>query len=204
MAELQDLHTALQSLAASGKTAKVSFYFVAEDGKLQSGSIAVEQGQHCHVNFRGLASNQALTEIAGLQFAKVSSLPAVTVDHGPHPVPMSVVLDKLDPRKRPTPAPATAPAPPVASAPAAAPAAVAAPAKPAHVFYSHLSMQADALALLEPLFGVGAERKMEEFAKLSPPMQHPREFLDRCRQHAAMMLGPRKAEELFQAIFDKL
>lgn len=200
MADLQDLHTALQLLAASGKTAKVSFYFVAEDGKLASASIAVEQGEHCHVNFRGLASNLALTEIAGLQFAKVSSLPAVTVDHGPNPVPMSVVLDKLDPRKRPV---AAAPAPaPSAPAPVAVP--VAEAAKPAHVFYSHLSMQADALALLEPLFGVGAERKMEEFAKLSPPMQHPREFLDRCRQHAAMMLGPRKAEELFQAIFDKL
>lgn len=200
MAELQDLHAALQSLAASGKTAKVSFYFVADDGKLASGSIAVEQGQHCHVNFRGLASNLALTEIAGLQFAKVSSLPAVTVDHGPNPVAISVVLDKLDPRKRPAPVQA----PPAASAPAPTPAPAAEPAKPAHVFYSHLSMQADALALLEPLFGVGAERKMEEFAKLSPPMQHPREFLDRCRQHAAMMLGPRKAEELFQPIFDKL
>lgn len=202
MADLQDLHTALQLVAAAGKTAKVSFYFVAEDGKLQSGSIAVEQGQHCHVNFRGLASNLALTEIAGLRFAKVSALPAVTVDHGPNPVPMSVVLDQLDPRKRPVAVvPALAPA---ASVPVQISAPVAEPVKPAHVFYSHLSMQADALALLEPLFGVGAERKMEEFAKLSPPMQHPREFLDRCRQHAAMMLGARKAEELFQPIFDKL
>ena len=202
MAELQDLHAALQLLAASGKTAKVSFYYVAGDGKLQSGSIAVEQGQYCHVNFRGLPSEQALTEIAGLQFAKVSSLPAVTVEHGPHPMLIAVVMDRLDPRKRPAPAPAA----PVAVAPAPSPVAppAAAPAKPAHIFYSHLSMQADALALLEPLFGVGAERKMEEFAKLSPPMQQPREFLDRCRQHAAMMLGPRKAEELFQPIFDKL
>ena len=90
------------------------------------------------------------------------------------------------------------------SATTPAPAPTAAAPKPAHIFYSHLSMQADALALLEPLFGVGAEHKMEEFAKLSPPMQHPRDFLERCRQHAAMMLGPRKAEELFQPIFDKL
>ncbi len=201
MADLQELHTALQLLAAAGKTAKVSFYYVAADGKLQSGSIAVEQGQHCHLNFRGLDADQALAEIPALHFAKVSSLPAVTVEHGPSPVPMARLLDRLDPRKRPAPMPAAAPetaAPPVAVVAAAA------PDKPAHVFYSHLSMQADALALLQPLFGVGAERKMEEFAKLSPPMQHPREFLDRCREHAAMMLGARKAEELFQPIFDKL
>ena len=199
MADLQDLHTALQLLAAGGKTAKLSFYFVAEDGKLQSGSIAVEQGQHCHINFRGLPPEQAMAQIARLQFAKVSSLPAVTVDHGPNPVRTAVLLDRFDPRHQPVPAPA---APPAALAPAPAPTAAA--PKPAHIFYSHLSMQADALALLEPLFGVGAEHKMEEFAKLSPPMQHPRDFLERCRQHAAMMLGPRKAEELFQPIFDKL
>ena len=204
MADLQDLHTALQLLAASGKTAKVSFYFVADDGKLQSGSIAVEQGQFCHLNFRGLSAEQALAEIPGLQFAKVSSLPAITVEHGPHPMLIAVVLDRLDPRKRPAPAPPAAAAIAPAPAPTVEPTPAPSPAKPAHVFYSHLAMQADALALLEPLFGVGAERKLEEFAKLSPPMQHPREFLDRCRQHAAMMLGPRKAEELFQAIFDKL
>jgi hypothetical protein len=201
MADLQDLHTALQLLAAGGKTAKLSFYFVAEDGKLQSGSIAVEQGQLCHINFRGLPPEQAMAQIPHLQFAKVSSLPAVTVDHGPNPVRMAVLLDRFDPRHRPAPAPATS----VVAAPEPAPApAVAVVPKPAHIFYSHLSLQADALAVLEPLFGVGAEHKMEEFAKLSPPMQHPRDFLERCRQHAAMMLGPRKAEELFQPIFDKL
>ena len=199
MADLRDLHAALNLLSASGKTGKVNFYCVGDDGKLQSGSIAVESGQHCHVNFRGLDPNEALELIPGLEFAKVSTLPAVTVEHGPNPMPMAMLLDRLDPRHRPAPAPA-----PVQPPPAPPEAAPAAPAKPAPAFYSHLSLQADALAVLEPLFGVGAERKMEEFAKLSPPMQHPREFLDRCRQHAAMMLGARKAEELFQPIFDKL
>jgi hypothetical protein len=198
MADLGDLHAALQALAASGRTAKVSFYYVGAEGKLQSGSIAVEQGRLCHVALRGLDVAEALDEIPGLQFAKVSTLPAVTVDHGPHPLPMAAMLDRLDPARRPAPA-AVAPPPP---SPAPRPTAV--PDKPAHAFYSHLSMQADALSLLEPLFGVAAERKLEEFARLSPPMQHPREFLDRCRQHAAMMLGARKAEELFQPIFDKL
>lgn len=202
MAELRDLHTALNLLAASGKTAKVSFYYVGDEGKLQSGSIAVEQGQHCHVSFRGLDGEEALEAIPTLQFAKVSSLPAVTVEHGLHPLPMALLLDRLDPRHRPAPPAAPPPSTPAATPPPAV--AEPAPAKPAHVFYSHLALQADALSLLEPLFGVAAERKLEEFARLSPPMQHPREFLDRCRQQAAMMLGARKAEELFQPIFDKI
>ena len=202
MADLHDLHLALQLLAGAGKTAKVSFYHVGEDGKLHSGSIAVERGQVCHVNFQQLPALEALSAIAHLKFAKVGSLPAVTVEISAYPLPMARVLDLLDPRRLP--------APPAAAAPVLAPRApIAAPtpapvAKPAHVFYSHLSLQNDALALLESLFGIGAEKKIEEFARLSPPMQHPQEFLQRCRQHAAMMVGAKKAEELFKPIHDKL
>lgn len=201
MADLQDLHLALQLLAGAGKTAKVSFYHVGDDGKLHSGSIAVEQGQVCHVNFQQMPVLEALREIARLKFAKVSSLPAVTVEISPHPLPMARVLDLLDPRRLPAPVIAVAPA---ASAEAIAAPPPAAAAKPTHVFYSHLSMQNDAQAVLEPLFGIAAEKKIEEFARLSPPMQHPQEFLERCRQHAAMMVGPKKADELFRPIYDKL
>lgn len=199
MADLHDLHLALQLLAGAGKTAKVSFYHVGDDGKLHSGSIAVEQGQVCHVNFQQMPAIEALAAITRLKFAKVSSLPAVTVEISSHPLPMARVLELLDPRKLPAPVIAAAPAAPIESV--AAPASV---AKPAHVFYSHLSMQNDAQALLEPLFGIAAEKKIEEFARLSPPMQHPQEFLERCRQHAAMMVGPKKADELFKPIYDKL
>jgi hypothetical protein len=201
MADLQDLHLALQLLAGAGKTAKVSFYHVGDDGKLHSGSIAVEQGQVCHVNFQQMPALEALDAITRLKFAKVSSLPAVTVEISPHPLPMARVLELLDPRKLPAPVAAVAPAAPLAPA---APATPAPAAKPAHVFYSHLSMQNDAQAVLEPLFGIAAEKKIEEFARLSPPMQHPQEFLERCRQHAAMMVGPKKADELFKPIYDKL
>lgn len=201
MADLQELHLALQKLAGAGKTAKVSFYYVGDDGKLHSGSIAVEQGEVCHVNFQQLPALEALAAIPRLKFAKVSSLPAVTVEISSHPLPMARVLDLLDPRRLPASAAAAAP---VASVqPIAAPAPAAA-AKPAHVFYSHLSMQNDAQAVLEPLFGVAAEKKIEEFARLSPPMQRPQDFLERCRQHAAMMVGPKKADELFKPIYDKL
>lgn len=201
MADLQDLHLALQLLAGAGKTAKVSFYHVGDDGKLHSGSIAVEQGQVCHVNFQQMPAIEALAAITRLKFAKVSSLPAVTVEISSHPLPMARVLDLLDPRRLPAPVVAPAPATSVEVAAASGPV----PAdRPAHVFYSHLSMQNDAQAVLEPLFGIAAGKKIEEFARLSPPLQHPREFLERCRQHAAMMVGPKKADELFKPIYDKL
>jgi hypothetical protein len=53
-------------------------------------------------------------------------------------------------------------------------------------------MRNDAVALLEPLFGVGAEKKVDEFARKSPPHQYPLDFLGKCKQHAAMMVGMRK------------
>jgi hypothetical protein len=74
----------------------------------------------------------------------------------------------------------------------------------AHVFYSHLAMQKDVLALLEPLFGTGAAKKVEEFARQSPPHQYAADFLGKCRQQAAMMVGEKKAAELFQPIYDRL
>lgn len=201
MADLRELHAALASLQQSGKTAKVSFYYTkADDLKMHSGSISVESGAHCYLSLEQLPANEALDAIPGLALAKVASLPAFSISHSGNSVPMSVVLDRLDPGKRPAPVPAPATPAPVAVA-AAVEAAV---AKPAHVFYSHLSMQRDVLDLLQPLFGVGAQKKIDEFAQVSPPINHPADFLDKCRQHAAMMLGPRKAEELFKPLFDKL
>ena len=199
MADLRELHAALASLAQSGKTAKVSFYYTrADDLKMHSGSISVENGTDCYLSLEQLPAEEALEAIVGLALAKVATLPSVSISHIGDAVPMEVVLERLDPGNRPAPAPA-----PVAVEPMAANV-EAAVAQAPHVFYSHLSMQRDVLELLQPLFGVGAQKKIEEFAQVSPPINHPADFLDKCRQHAAMMLGPRKAEELFRPVFDKL
>lgn len=201
MTELRDLHSTLDTLRQAGKTAKVSFYYINEgDSKLQTGSIAVEHGADCYINFQQLPPEVALEQIARLHFAKVTSLPSMDSDHSGDSwwaLPMTDVLDRLDPAKFQPPAPAEV-------VQQAAPVAAAAAPKQPHVFYSHVSMQNDALNLLEPLFGLGAHKKVEEFARASPPHQHPQEFLGKCRQHAAMMLGAKKAEELFRPIFDKL
>lgn len=209
MADLGDLHAALAALEAPGKNAKVSFYYLVDsDLKMLSGAITVLDGRECVVQFQDLPADEALAQIAGLKFAKVTSLPTAVTTVAGESVPLPRVLTVLNPANRPAPAPAPAPEPPSQPSPAAAPVAATplaatVEAKP-HVFYSHLAMQKDATTLLEPFFGVGAEKKVEEIAKHTSPVHHGREFLDKCRQQAAMMVGAKKAEELFQPLFDKL
>ncbi len=169
---------------------------------MHSGSITVENGVQCHISHLQLPADEALDAIAALSFAKIATLPAVSVGQSGDPVPLDFVLDRLDPDKRLPPASAPASAVPAEDASAVVAAVV--EARAPHVFYSHLSMQRDVLDLLQPLFGVGAQKKIEEFAQVSPPINYPADFLDKCRQHAAMMLGPRKAEELFKPLFEKL
>jgi hypothetical protein len=208
MAELRNLHEALASLAEGGRTGKVSFYFLGDDMKLQSGSIVVEEGNTCYVHFGDRAPDDALATIAGLKFAKVTTLPSMGLDHSGDVagLPMTAVLERLDPGKHTPPPAAEPPRGPVEPRPVAATAAPVEP-RPApkpHVFYSHVAMQKDALELLESLFGSGAAKKVDEFARQSPPHQYPADFLGKCRQHAAMMLGAKKAEELFAPLFAKL
>jgi hypothetical protein len=67
-----------------------------------------------------------------------------------------------------------------------------------------IELRGEALKLLEPLFGVGAARKIEEFARAHPPADRPQEFLLQCQQHVAVMLGAGKAEALFRPLYDRL
>lgn len=204
MADLGDLHAALVGLNEPGKNAKVSFYYL-DDLKMLSGAITVSNGQDCSISFQQLPPLEALEQIARLKFAKVTTLPTMVADAASDLVPLALAIERLDPALQmvsapPEPAPAEvmAPAAPAPVAPAAV-----ADARP-HVFYSHLAMQKDATDLLSPLFGVGAAKKIEDIAKHTSPVHHPGEFLDKCRQQAAMMLGAKKAEALFQPLFDKL
>ena len=207
MADLGDLHAALVGLNEPGKNAKVSFYYL-DDLKMLSGAITVSNGQDCSISFQQLPPLEALEQIARLKFAKVTTLPTMVADAASDLVPLAMAIDRLDPAHQtvsapPEQAPAADIVAAAASLPAASVPANAAEAKP-HVFYSHLAMQKDATDLLTPLFGVGAAKKIEDIAKHTSPVHHPGEFLDKCRQQAAMMLGAKKAEALFQPLFDKL
>lgn len=209
MTGLRNLYDELVALRDSGRTGRVSFYFTDDAARLQSGYIVVEGGATCYVHLRDAAPDEALAQIPGLRFAKVTTLPALATDHSGDVagLPMDLVLAQLDPDTHATAAPTPSPAPAHVPMPAlavhAGPAATAASSKP-HVFYSHLAMQKDALDLLEPLFGTGAAKKVEEFARQAPPHQYPKDFLGKCRQQAAMMVGKGKAEDLFAPLFEKL
>jgi hypothetical protein len=222
MASLAELHAALVALAQGGKTAKLYFYFT-DPGEMrqQSGFLFVDRGQSCYVSMAGLDSDTALARIPRLALSKVASLPALQVDPATAATPaysLASVIDRLDPsrQREPEPEPELAtlptaesepePAPAAAEAsppPPAAPVAAAGPAEP-HVFYSHMALQKDVLDVLEGIYGIGVAKKLESIANTTPPHQYPAEFVAKCRQHAAVMLGDRKAAELFRAIEEKV
>jgi hypothetical protein len=62
----------------------------------------------------------------------------------------------------------------------------------------------EAQRLLEPLFGVGTRKKIDEFAKTHPPAERPYEFLLLCQKQCSIMLGSSKAEALFRPLYDQL
>lgn len=222
MSSLAELHAALVALGHGGKTAKLYFYFT-EPGEMRqrSGFLFVLGGHTCYVSLDGLDADTALARIPRLAFSKVASLPAVAMDPAVADAPafsLTSLVERLDPARQAKPAPepvAVAPSAPAAeqAAPAAPQKAAAAPsdAPPApaeagagHVYYSHMALQKDALAVLEGIYGIGVAKKLESIANTTPPHQYPMEFVAKCRQHAAVMLGDRKAAELFRDIEEKV
>jgi hypothetical protein len=221
MGSLHELHAQLTALRDAGKSAKVSFYYPkdpsGEDPRMLSGHIAVDQGARCYVSLQGLPADEALALIPSLPFSRVASLPALRFGASAEndvAVPIDEVLTALEPRRKPA-----LPAAEAGTRPASGPAGTAdarptptggvtpAPergeASAPRAFYSHVAMRADAVALLETLFGLGAARKVDEFALDSPPHQRPGEFLGKCMKQAAMMIGHRKAAQMFAPIYGK-
>ncbi|MGH8051619.1 MAG: hypothetical protein ACREPB_13245 [Arenimonas sp.] len=205
MTDLHQLHEALESIKQNRKTAKLFFYFVnKDDGQMQSGFFSISEGNSCCISYLNKPNETALAEIPHLRLTKVMSLPATLMDLSNQPFPaceLDDVLNRLNPANFIKTAPDPIPEPePVFEQVHAE---TATPAQP-HVFYSHVTMQQDAIHLLESLYGAGAAKRVEEIALTLPPHQYPTEFLDKCKLHASMMLGPKKADEIFQSIYDKL
>ncbi len=203
MADLNELHKALAAIQQNSKSAKLYFYFTSkDDNQMHSGFFSISEGQTCSISFQGKSTSDALGEIPSLQITKVMSLPATAIDlsnEASGTCSMGEVLDRLNPDNfavaAPEPEPVVEESAPAIEQPA--------PAKP-HVFYSHVAMQQDVIQILETLYGSSAAKKVEDIALNSPPHQFPVDFLDKCKAHASMMLGPKKADELFKPIYDKL
>lgn len=207
MADLQGLCDTLQSLADSGASAKVSYYYVGEDGvALRNGAILVDHGVRAHIDHGASDAAASIAAIATLKLVKVASLQMSEVRPAPHMASVDLVqliaeFNTHIRRAAAAPPPAAAPAPrPAEPAPAPGSTAqfVAILAAPS------IELRSEALKLLEPLFGVGAARKIDDFARLHPPAERPHEFLLQCQQHVSVMLGAGKAEALFRPLYDRL
>jgi len=203
MTDLKELHQALETIKRNGKSAKLFFYFLnPNSGQMQSGFFAISQGESCCISFLSKPNDEALDEIPQLTLTKVTSLPAASMDLSNQPFPVCAldeVIARLNPANHTKPLPAPEPEAPRKVA-------VAEPAMPSqpYVFYSHVAMQRDATSVLETLYGSSAQKKVDEIALKSPPHQYPKEFLDKCKLLASMMLGAAKADQLFQPIYGKL
>ncbi len=213
MADLQGLCDTLQALADGGASAKVSYYYVGEDGvALRNGAILVDHGVRAHIDHGQSDASASIAAIAALKLVKVASLQMSEVRPAPHMASVDLAQLIADFREHirraaaaPPPAAAPAPAP---AAPARAPEPIPSPGSTAQfvaiLAAPGIELRSEALKLLEPLFGVGAARKIDDFARLHPPAERPHEFLLQCQQHVSVMLGAGKAEALFRPLYDRL
>ena len=211
MADLQGLCDTLQALADSGESAKVSYYYVGEDGvALRNGAIFVDHGVRAHIDHGQPNASASIAAIAALKLVKVAALKMSEVRPAGHMASVDLAQLIADFREHirraavATPPPAAAPPP----APARAPEPVASPGSTAQfvaiLAAPGIELRSEALKLLEPLFGVGAARKIDDFARIHPPAERPHEFLLQCQQHVSVMLGAGKAEALFRPLYDRL
>lgn len=211
MADLQALCDALQSHADRGECAKVSFYYVGADGvALRHGALLLDRTPHVSIDHQGMATEDAIRAIAGLKLVKIASLVFDSVQHAAsEPIALPVLLQTLrSAATAPAPRATTPEAAPAPAAPAPAVPASPAPAAPhvtaEQVAASSIDLKGEARRLLEPLFGMSAGNKIDEFSIAHPPQQHPYEFVLQCQRHAAIMLGAPKAEAMFRPLYDQL
>ncbi len=84
MAELHELSTMMRSLAESGASAKISFYYLDADGvAMRAGSVLVDHGVRAYIDHRQLTPQAAIDDIIVLKLVKVASLPMNQVNPDP-------------------------------------------------------------------------------------------------------------------------
>lgn len=210
MADLKELQETLRSAIADGGQHKVFFYAAKDKGAgLRHGFIAVVDGKSCQINFEQLDNERALNEIARLKFIKVQNLPMIDQNPAVGSNPLlnaAFVLKRFDPDQ----APAAAAAGPVDAGPAHVGSgggnpladAIAALAPPVNL--SRMRLKEEATALLETYYGHSAPQKVAEAEARFPPATQPVEFLNACRQSAALLVGMPKATEVFKSLYDSL
>ena len=211
MADLRELHDALRLAVADGAGHKVFFYAAGKNGAgLRHGFIAIVDADTCQVNFEQLDSEHALSEIVGLQFIKVQALRMLDQNPATGSNPLQNtrhVLNQLDPALRSS----REPSPPVGqlasgrSLPESNNARVqVTEAQPGDRGDAYGRLKDKATALLQTYYGNSAAQKVADIAAKHPPLTEPVQFLDACRQSAAVLVGALKANEVFKDLYDTL
>lgn len=211
MADLSELHRVLRSAVEQGGGHKIFFYAAGKNGAgLRHGFIAVVDADTCQMNFEHLGNEHALSEIITLKFIKIQDLPMLEQNPatGTNPLQDTAhVLSMLDPAMRSR---STAPAA-NAEGSGSTRETGAAHAHDATTNIStprsglaHLQLKADAIALLQAYYGNSAAQKVAEIEAKFSPLTEPAQFLDGCRQSAALLVGALKAKEVFKELYDTL
>jgi hypothetical protein len=206
MPDLSDLRKAIVELVDSGGTGRIYFYAPSpHGGSMRFGHFAIDAGRMCTIDYAKRGNDEALAEISTMTFRKVIFMPAGQTTTDNPPIPVDVVLSRLteptsvqDIAPRPL-----APAGPQVSAPRAdgTPAAEARPALSAEQAMELLQGAAEVLA---QFYGSAAEKKVSEAAMAYPPRRLPAQFLNACRQNLTLMVGPEKANQLFEPLHARL
>ncbi len=203
MADMQELSRVLQSLADNRASAKVSFYYVDSDGiTMRTGSVLVDHGVRAYIDHRQLAPQAAVDDILGLKLVKIASLQMDQVH--PNPALIEIDLGTLITVLHAAPPPSVPVPTPAPPSPESAMHATATSTEFPAVAQPQIDIAAEAQRLLEPLFGVGTRKKIDEFAKVHPPAENPTGFLLLCQKQCGIMLGSSKAEALFRPLYDRL
>lgn len=190
MANLQELRDMILSLKNNGKSGKIYFYRKA-NGQLRSGIITISEGRVCNINHLKQNSLAALAELRSLEFTSLMMVPYEKMDvgtDGAESLDITIALQLLETDNQQEMA-AWGVKTPV-------------PAKLDRSVANHF--QQEARSLLEKFYGSGATIKVDEIAIYYPPHEKPREFLDKCKGLAVLMLGADKAEKQFKSLYAKI
>ena len=196
MANLQELRDMILLMKNKGQSGKIYFYTKA-NRLLRSGIITISEGRVCNINHLKQNSLAALAELRSLEFTSLMMVPYERMDvgtDGAESLDITVVLQQLETDPQPEAA--------VGSARATVqPGSTVVPARIDRPVAIHL--QREARSLLEKFYGSGATIKIDEIASYYPPAEKPREFLDQCKELAALMVGTDKAAKLFKPLYAK-
>lgn len=179
MSEYQEVYNTLLSVKNDKKTGKVYIYGK-EKNLSHSGIITVSEGEICSVSYLQKPADIALAELLSLDFTAVMFVPYDSV--GTH----KSNLDSLN----------------ISNA--------------LHQLQTHndndarkstvqeLNLKNEVQLLLEEFYGTGVSKRIDEIATHLSPQEKPKEFLDKCKDLATIMLGRGKADKMFESLYEKI